>query len=138
MEPPTWSEVVRLGHVQDDLVAYRDAFEGFIDENGPVGTLVADLERTLDDHAADIDALETEFEPLQRRISTLEESQADAEEVADRFDAVEADLADDVGTLDDTIDTVREDIDRMQSWRENLSAAVRSTEVGVESDAISD
>lgn len=139
---PAASEAVRLDHVQatvDDLVAYRDALEGFIDEQGPAETILDELRSSIADHTEAISRLEASVDDLRGRLGTLEETQADdSEAIQDRVSSVEAELSAELLALDDDVETMHAELQRLQEWREKLSVAAQLADTGVKSDSQAD
>lgn len=138
----TPSEAVRLDHVQatvDDLVAYRDALEGFIDEQGPAQALVEEIRGTLEDHTAELDRLESAVNDLEAAVESLGATQAaDVERLEDRLTSVENELSEELTSLDDDLDAVQGELHRLQEWREKLSVAAQLADTGVQSDTTAD
>lgn len=141
LDPPA-SEQVRLDHVQatvDDLVAYRDALEGFIDEHGPAETVVEEFRAGLGECAAELEALQEAVDDLRDRLDSLEAAhEADAAQLESRLDAAEDELAGTRARFEDDLEAVRGDLSRLMEWREKLSVAAQLADAGIESDGAVD
>lgn len=139
---PSASERVRLDHVQesvDDLMAYRDALEGFIDEQGPADELIDEIRTKFDAHAAELESLESTVEDLSSRLDALERTHdTDTEELASRLTGLESELTEELSSLDDDLASIQSDLERVKEWREKLSVAAQLADVGVEADSVAD
>ena len=146
---PTNSMAVRLRHVQekvDDLVAYRDALEEFIDENGEPPEFVGELQTDVARQGDRIVALEDEITELTSRLGDLREIEDRVESVDARLDSLEERHADDVERLEDgraqakaaleetkrsleaDLSALHEDVEQLMEWRERLYGAIHADE----------
>ena len=127
VEPPN-SVAVRLRHVQeqvDDIVAYRNALEEFIDENG-------EATEVLDDVRAQFEAIETRIETLETHLSDLEgdlervenRQQAAFEEIEERIETLETSFDVETRSAEDERTALRERIEECELWRERLNDAL--------------
>lgn len=139
---------VRISRLQsriEDLLAYRDALAGFLDENGTAEEVVGEVSEELTD--------------LSQRVASLEETVADAdaeradleteiESVTDRVDDVAGQVetvANDLDDLGTTVETIEErldaldelesdvadieaELDELRSFRDRLSSAFGTDE----------
>lgn len=140
--PLSPSEQVRLDHVQesvDDLMAYRDALKGFIDEHGPADKLIDEIRTTFDAHAAELESLESALDDLSSRLDALERTHdAEVEELASRLSGLESEITKDLSAVEDDLASVQNDLARVEEWREKLSVAAQLADVGVETDSVAD
>ncbi|WP_134670670.1 AAA family ATPase [Halorussus marinus] len=132
---------VRIRHLQsrvEDLSAYTEALEEFIDENGVAEDVFADFETDIASLRADVEAFEDEVQAIRTdaddtddRVAELDSSlsgvESEVDEVAEGLAAVEEDL-DDVADLD-AVEALREDLtdleadlDSVGDLREQVSA----------------
>lgn len=136
------SEQVRLNHVQesvDDLMAYRDALKGFIDEHGPADELIDDIQTTFDAHAAELESLESTLDELSSRLDALERTHDnETEELASRLSGLESEMTTDLSAIEEDLASVQNDLARVKEWREKLSVAAQLADAGVETDSVAD
>ncbi|MFB6211921.1 MAG: hypothetical protein ABEI76_10320 [Halobacteriales archaeon] len=126
------SRDVRLRHVQsrvDDLSAYIDALEEFIDDNGTAAELIEDFE-------AEVDDLRDDLVDLEGTVETVADSQTELtdqlDEVESQLDAVEAELesatvaTEKLDTLESQMESTTGNVDGMtddiESMKSELSA----------------
>jgi archaellum component FlaC len=147
---PTSVEV-RIDRLQgqvEDLTAYTDALETFLDEEGTGSEAVAGFRADLDDLTEEVedldgsvasldermvdvegglDAMAEDLAALDEEVSAVaEDLDATRESVADLDDDVDerlADLADRVEDVGDDAAEMREEIERLDEFRERLNAA---------------
>lgn len=136
------SDQVRLEHVQatvDDLVAYRDALEGFIDDNGPAEALVEELRTGLDARKAEIESLQASLEDLRVQVEDLEDAhEAETNELESRLDGLDADLSETRTAFEEDFEVIETDLSRLLEWREKLSVATQLADAGVDSNSTAD
>lgn len=135
MGPPK-TLLVRIDHLQrevDELTAYKQSLEGFIDEYGTGGGLVEQIREALseftedvaemeaelaelDDQVADLDDRAGTVEDVEERLDRQAERYAELEGVTDRVDAVESELSqvDDLGALADRIEELSAATERVE------------------------
>lgn len=130
---------VRLRHLQsrvDDLAAYTEAMEAFIDEHGTAEQLISgfeddvedlredfavlESEAGVDDHTLErIDDLEDELEPVGERFDDLEElvgaNTDDVTALADEVEMLESDLGSEVEAVAEEVDKVAVQISELQA-----------------------
>ena len=93
------STSVRIRHLRDrmdDLAAYSDALEEFIDENGTA-------RQVLEEVQAETAALQKSVDELRETVEEVPELREDLEHVSDRFDEVRTS----VSTLEETVEIER-------------------------------
>lgn len=138
----TSSEQVRLGRVKesiDDLLAYRDALEGFIDEHGPAEEIIEECRASFADHAADIDRIETAVDDVRSTLESLEvRHDRDTEHVKERLATIETELNANLGALTDELDAVQTHLTRVETWRERVIDAAQLVDAGGRSDSAPD
>ncbi|KTG11099.1 hypothetical protein AUR64_05145 [Haloprofundus marisrubri] len=135
----------RLQSQMDDLEAYSDALETFLDENGTADELVTELRSELDSLSTTTDDLEDDIASLRDEAADLNETtktvDSRVDEVSSRLDGVDdrvEDVAAGVDSLDDEMGDVRSDLadlDERIVTVEELSADERA-ELEAELDAI--
>ncbi|WP_224269021.1 hypothetical protein [Haloprofundus salinisoli] len=119
----------RLQSQMDDLKAYSDALETFLDENGTADELVTDLRGELESLSATADKLETDVAALREDRTDLAST---VDDVSGRLDGVDERVASvDAGveSLDDEMGEVRSDLADLDSQLvsvEELSADERA------------
>jgi hypothetical protein len=103
---PSTSELAKIGHLQlrvEEVAAYSDALEQFLDEEG-TGTQLVDgvstVETRLDDVDSRIDNLETDVDSLTEQTATLESE----------------------------LDEVQNDVAEIQEWRDQLGSMFTNEE----------
>ncbi|WP_306058089.1 AAA family ATPase [Natronococcus wangiae] len=143
---PSGPEIAKVEHLQsrvEEVAAYTDALERFLDEQGTGEQLIEDLRAELasfeDDLAAmndrledtdsRVDGVETDVESLTDWTADLETDLAD---VTDDVESVETDLddvSDDVETVDERVDDLADDLEQVQegltdirNWRDQLGS----------------
>ncbi|WP_299332283.1 hypothetical protein [Haloplanus sp.] len=108
----------RIGRLQSevaDLLAYRDALEGFLDENGTA-------EEALENVTEELSDLTARVESLDESLSTAETDRADLrDEVAAITDDVAA-VSDRIESLDDGLDELGETVDSLDDRLETVEA----------------
>ena len=105
-EVPTSVEV-RIDRLQgqvEDLAAYTDALEAFLDEEGEGRAAVAGFRAELDDLTAEVSALDDD-------VGSLDERMIDVEGGVDALAEDLGALADDLAALDEEVSAVAEDLD---------------------------
>ncbi|WP_338742152.1 hypothetical protein [Haloplanus salilacus] len=133
----------RIGRLQsevEDLLAYRDALAGFLDENGTaeealdeVTAELSDLSDRVDDLADSLSAAEVDRADLDDEVAALTDDVATVSDRIDEFDDDLGDLGETVDRLDDRVDalegfeddieTLRSEIDDLQTFRDRLGDA---------------
>lgn len=123
----------RLRHVQqrvDDLLAYRDALEAFIDENGDPPAVVDRLADRVDALGHRLEEIEGRLDATTEELRSLEtEHDGAVERLDEQYDAVRSDLAEAREELTADLETLRADVDRGMAWRERVGEATRSPSV---------
>ncbi|WP_160134551.1 hypothetical protein [Halococcus salsus] len=115
---------VRVSHLQSrisDLEAYTDALEDFIDENGPARKLIEDMTDRLETIEADVEALD---ERTTENATAIERLDDHTESNADDIDALDKGVADtnaEVAETQESVADLREDVEAIDDWREQIS-----------------
>jgi predicted nucleic acid-binding Zn-ribbon protein len=115
---------VRIRHLQsrvDDLGAYTEALEEFIDDNGTAKTLIDGFETEVEAVRAEIDAMDTEIESAKDEGAQARARVADLETTIDSLEtglesdieALEDDL-DELGDLDSNLDGLESQLDDLE------------------------
>jgi hypothetical protein len=129
---------VRVRHLQNqvaDLVAYRDALEEFIDDNGAATELIADLQDQNEDLADRLDRLEAQLDDVQTTVERLGERQrADVSDLRERTDAVEMTVDERTDTIEAELADVRRRVEDGEQWREQLNGALKPLAEGLAGD----
>ena len=133
----------RLGSRVEELTAYADALEAFIDENGSARKLVRRQSERIDVLDEDVERTDGYFESVEGNFEEVEErfehveSRLDA--IDERLDAIEAtqesdrkELREDLESQVDeriadterSVESVAADVEALESWRAQLSAVV--------------
>ncbi|WP_458207332.1 AAA family ATPase [Haladaptatus sp. NG-SE-30] len=104
---------VRIHHIQsrvDDLAAYTEALEGFIDDNGTTQTIIEEFQ-------TEIETIRSSFDAMHDDIESVKEERA-------RTTARVADLEGELGDFEDRIGTLDADLDVFQSELDDLDDLV--------------
>ncbi|WP_049928853.1 hypothetical protein [Halopiger goleimassiliensis] len=133
---------VRLSHVQarmDELAAYTDALEEFVDENGTGRELLEELRADLDAVREELDTAGEERAAMRDRLDELETTAASTTELERAVEDLERDVAattddvqGDVDDLEERLRAVERDLAEQLRWRQQLSTVVAG--VGGETD----
>lgn len=110
---PTGSERAKLDQLRsrvDDVAAYANALEGFLDENGTA-------QEILDEFRSDVESLEADLEDVADRVSTVE---SDVQALDEQLQA----LDDDVGGIGTDVDDLKEGLDDLETRLGDLTADV--------------
>jgi hypothetical protein len=122
------SVAVRLRHVQekvDDLAAYRDALEAFIDDNGDAPQVIEEFRAEVDAVSDRIAGVEADLADLSTRLDDLEERQtATAERLDDRTAALETAREDAIAAVEADVENLQAAVRDGEQWRETLSEAL--------------
>jgi polyhydroxyalkanoate synthesis regulator phasin len=118
----------RLQNRTEDLAAYTDALEEFIDEEGTGAAVVEGVRSDLDGVRADVAAVEERLaaveETDERLADRLDDARADLDAAAERLSAVESD----VSGLVERVETAENDLDALRTTVEGLEASVADLE----------
>jgi methyl-accepting chemotaxis protein len=143
---PDGSVRARVDKVQkdvNDVLAYADSLEAFLDDNGTGEELIGEI----DTFRAEIESFESTIEELE---STMADNEETVESVDDEVEAVKttvdeldeqlsefdsriADVADEVDSLHDSVadediesdvEDIYEEIEELKEWREQLSSVI--------------
>ncbi|WP_411966337.1 hypothetical protein [Haloferax sp. YSMS24] len=132
---------VRLRHVQnrvDDLSAYIEALESFLDENGTAEQVLDDLQSEseamrddIDDLEAAVTASQEALTVVERQVQALEDRMVDEATFEERLDELdgklvsESELEGELDELTDELAALRDDVETGKQWRSNLSQAIQ-------------
>ncbi|TYL37102.1 AAA family ATPase [Natronococcus pandeyae] len=150
---PSGSEIAKVEHLQsrvEEVAAYTDALERFLDEQGTGEQLIeefqtelasfedelAAMDDQLEDTESRVDGVETDVESLTDWTADLETDlgevaadvetvEDDLEDVSDDVETVDErvdDVADDVADLEDDLEDVQEGLTDIQDWRDQLGS----------------
>jgi methyl-accepting chemotaxis protein len=140
------AKVDKLQQDVSDVVAYTDALEEFIDENGTAED-IAEFEERFAEVSDNLDAVESrldeqadEIEELGGTVASVQEDATGVDETVtdlddtvsefeERIDEIVADiegLREQVSTsdVDEEIERIEEDIEQLEDWREQLSSVI--------------
>ncbi|GKZ13340.1 AAA family ATPase [Haladaptatus sp. T7] len=125
---------VRIRHLQsrvDDLAAYTEALEEFIDENGTAKTLIDGFESEVESVRADLDEMGSEIENAKDEGAQARARVADLETNLDgletSIDSLESGLESDLADLEDDLDELGEldsNLDGLTSQLDDLEDLV--------------
>ncbi|MFH5798672.1 AAA family ATPase [Haladaptatus sp. CMAA 1911] len=115
---------VRIRHLQsrvDDLAAYTEALEEFIDDNGTAKTLIDGFETEVESVRAELDEMDDEIENAKDESSRARARVADFETTVESLEtglesdieALEDDM-DELGELDSTLDGLESQLDDLE------------------------
>lgn len=132
------SIAVRLDHVQsriDSFAAYIDSLEEFLDEEGTAQQLLDELRAGMDDLHDELRSAGDEREELRKRVAELEANTPSTDEVEAEIAQVKRDvetastsLRQDIDDLNDRVGTMQTELDEQIAWRQQLRAAVTTTD----------
>jgi methyl-accepting chemotaxis protein len=144
------ARVDKLQKDVNDVIAYADSLEEFLDENGTgeelmeevesvreqvssfdseissVESSIAETEDAVDDVSDDVEAVDDEVADIQATVG-------DVEDQLSEFDSRIGDVADDVDSLHEAvadvdvesqIDDIHDEIEELKEWREQLSSVI--------------
>ena len=92
---PPKTMMVRVEHLQrevDELTAYREALEGFIEEYGTGEGLVQQVREVLEQFTEDVDAIEARLSALSGRVDDVDDRLAALDDVRSRIETHESRL----------------------------------------------
>ncbi|WP_136686612.1 coiled-coil domain-containing protein [Halorhabdus amylolytica] len=127
----------RIQHLQNevaDLSAYTTALEEFLDENGQGEELIEEFRDRLEDFDSELETVHNELENVQGEISSVRSTVEDNEETVEDVEATVSDLESEVEEVKEQvgdaseIDEIREDIEDLEAWREQLSSVIGGAE----------
>ncbi|WP_254530307.1 AAA family ATPase [Natrinema gelatinilyticum] len=150
---PSGGHIAKIDHLQsriEEVAAYTDALETFLEENGTGAQLIDELQTEFDSLEADFSSMDDRLEEMNTRVDDVEadivdlsdwntDLEADLGAVTDDVDAVEGtvdELADNIEAVDDEVksvaadlesvesdlDDVRSDVTEIHTWREQLGS----------------
>lgn len=132
---PSPSLDVRVQHLQnevDGLIAYKEALEAFIDENGSGEQILARLQADMAEQRTEIEALEETMESLEDELLTvrqsLESTTADHDgrirRLDDRLGDLDAARDASLAAVEEEVHELRDELEREREWRQNLRGAI--------------
>jgi predicted nucleic acid-binding Zn-ribbon protein len=150
------ARIQRLQTEVADLLAYTDALEEFLDENGTaeqtiegfreeveslqselqeVGELargheeaLADVQTTVDGVESTVDSLESELDGVLEEVETVRSEVDDVEESVESVESTVDDVEESVEDVETTVDDVEESVDSVESDVEDVEADLDSLE----------
>jgi peptidoglycan hydrolase CwlO-like protein len=127
---------VRIDRLQtqvQDLAAYTDALEMFLDEEGEGPEAVAGFRADLDEVSAEVAELTAAVESLDERVvdveSTADGTAAEVETLSRDLDALDEEVttvSEDLGGLDEEVETLSDDVGELDEEVETLSGDVEA------------
>jgi predicted nucleic acid-binding Zn-ribbon protein len=118
----------RLQNRTEDLAAYTDALEEFIDEEGTGAAVIEGVRTDLAEVRADVAAVEERLaaveETDERLVGRLDDARADLDAATERVSSVESDL----NGLVERVETTEDDLDALRTTVEGLEASVADLE----------
>lgn len=128
---PSTSTDVRFRHLQsrlEDVVAYADAMEEFLDEEGTAKDVLDELRAEVDAFDSDLDEIRDTLDTAAAERDGLEREVGDITDEVDRLVAERERLDDQVTALTEEVESLREEVADMASMRAQLAEAF--TDVG--------
>jgi outer membrane murein-binding lipoprotein Lpp len=143
---PSGSEVAKVEHLQsrvEEIVAYTDAIERFLDEEGTGEQLIEEFRTELSSFEDDLAAMDETVEATDERVDDVEtdvesltdwtaDLEADLEDASDDIEALGdgiEDAHDDVKAVDERVDDLEDDLEAVQEgltdiqdWRDQLGS----------------
>jgi len=108
------ARVEKLQRDVDDVLAYADALEVFLEESGTGEQLIAEFREDLTDVRAETKRLRTELDDLRASVERTESRIDDLEDgVDDGFEAVESGL-----------DRLEAEVESLREWRSQVAAVL--------------
>ena len=120
---PSGPEIAKVEHLQsriEEVAAYTDALEQFLEDNGTGKQLIEDVQADLESIDADLDEMDDRVGGTEGRLDDVED---DLEAVDDDVEALEddvTDLADDVDDLEADVDDVGDDLEDVEESLEDV------------------
>jgi len=119
----------------DTFTAYLDSLEEFLDEEGTAQQLLEELRADIDGLRDELQTAADEREELRRRVAELETNTPSTDEVETEFAQVKRNvetasttLQQEIDDLDARVKTMQADLDEQTAWRQQLRAAVTTTD----------
>lgn len=123
---------VRIRHIQDnidDLIAYRNALEEFIDENGSAEAVIEQLEASVEDVRDEFDEVQAELAEVSDDVDT---AMSNLDRQFELEEAVEANT-DELSTVSESIALVRDEYcDRLDELSEEFDGLESSVENSID------
>ncbi|MFT4891441.1 MAG: archaellum component FlaC [Halobacteriales archaeon] len=123
LEPELSSaETARIEHLQsrvEEVAAYAEALEEFLDEEGTAQELISDFRTEVEELRDDVQALDDKLETVQSEL----------DETTDQFD----DMGDDLSSVDNRIDELRTDVDAIDDEVGSVASDLAAVEEDLES-----
>ena len=127
------ARVSKLQQDVSDVIAYTDALEEFLDENGTAEEMIGDFRSDLEDFESDVDDFQSRLESLEGDVVTDDELAAlegdigavedEISDLSSSMESVEATVAnveDDVDSVEDTVGEVEGTVDDLDSELDDL------------------
>lgn len=114
-EEPSRSDELRLSHVQsrlDDLAAYVEMFEQFVDERGTFQEFADEADGAINGIETELEALDDSIDKLRTEQQTANE---DIESLRDRLDEREAEFTETVEGFERRQETTASELDRLET-----------------------
>lgn len=141
---PRESVGARIDHLRsqvNDVAAYADALEAFLDENGSGRTLIRQQADRLDAlredveasterasaNRADIDAIENDVEGIESEVETIESD-------VDAFQTAVSDLDEEIERIDERFASIDERLEGVEGHQETIDERLDALEASHESD----
>ncbi|MFB6301555.1 MAG: hypothetical protein ABEH78_01640 [Haloferacaceae archaeon] len=125
----------RLQNRTEDLAAYTDALEAFLDEEGTGQEVLDDLDDRTAALREDLDAVAEETADVSETVADHDERLGDLEGAADDLDEHVASLDDGLADLEDRVDDLETDLDDLAGDAEANVADLRETMEDLEATA---
>jgi len=127
------ARIQRLQTEVADLLAYTDALEEFLDENGMGDEIIEDLRDEVESFQSDLAEVRELASSHEQSLSGIEET---VDEVESSMSALESDMDDvfdEVDTVQSEVDSVQTDVDTVQSDVDSVQTDVNSVQTDVSS-----
>ncbi|WP_254523608.1 AAA family ATPase [Natrinema caseinilyticum] len=138
---PTGADIAKIDHLQsrvEEVTAYTDSLQTFLEENGTGAQLIDELQTKIDSLEADLSSMDERLTETNDRVDDVEadvvdltdwntDLESDLGAVTNDVDAVEGtvdELAHDIGTVDDDVKSVADDLKAVESDLEDVRSDV--------------
>ena len=134
------ARVQKLQSDVTEVIAYTDALEEFLDENGTAEEMVDEFSEEISEFRAQVEAFDSELDDVQDTATANEEEitslssdvdsvestvgdlESQLEGLTDDLESLREDVGD--GDVDEQIDEIHDEIEELKEWREQLSSVI--------------
>jgi archaellum component FlaC len=122
------ARIKRLQTEVSDLLAYTDALETFLDENGTGDELIEDFDDRIDEFESRIEGFQSDLDEVREYAEdhdeTLNSLESDVESVQQTMSSLESDVA----SVGEDVESITEDLESVESEVESVSAELDDLE----------